>query len=86
MDSTIRIDEPVSFKLVKATKRIIFDCQIGIWQVPTRGPYSYYIYTALWVYTQVSLSAMSLDAITIIINISNDVFFYNNYARTIITL
>ena len=73
------LTNPVWFMLVKATERTIFDCQIGIWQVPTRGPYSYFIYTTHWVYTQVSLSAMSLDAII------NTVFF-NNCARTIITL
>ena len=78
MDSTIGNDEPVWFMLVKATECTIFDCQIGIWQVPTRGPYSYFIYTTHWVYTQVSLSAMSLDAIILC--------FYNNYVRTIITL
>ena len=68
--------------LVKATERTIFECQIGIWQVPTRGEYSYNIYTTRWVYTQVSLSAMSLDAI----NNNNDTVFYNNCARAIITL
>ena len=62
---------------MKATERTIFECQIDIWQVSTRGPLSLYIHHMMGIYT----SQFECNELR-----CNNTVFHNNCARTIITL